>query len=780
MSFQSQAGIDAEINAQLPSNDAGTITAAALRQVLHDMNAVAFQVASSQGLTYSVFQYGAAGDGSTNDAAAFNAALAANAYVVAPPASYLAGTPQIVVPAGATLETFPGASLYYAGPGLALSPGGAFITKAYGDQKEQWLWARSIAGTRSTTQDALGIGGRTSSFNFGFVNVADNGQTAGIVNNLVSLQEFGSSSATGARQALLGYVYQTGITSNSNTFRDYVGGAFIGETNTGDGGTLGAELGAYFGGNSQSRLNAGAAHVFNASAHEFDVFNAAGCSVKYNWGINICSFNAVQGSSNDAAIAIYSGNSNISNGNTYGPGAGFHFGLCFAEVADIGRAPVDAGATLIGTHLETLTTFSAATGIDLTKFVFSGNAFQSNNFAISQAGAIYLGGNKALYNSSGYVIADDFAGNSALLIGSSGNSDPTNYYRNTNHYFQNIGGATNYMEVAAGGISFGVPLVSPSINGDTSITVSALGGNGGAPNASGDGLVIQNLLAASASVQQYSPNLHFIGQGWASTPGASQQVDWLITNAPAAGTSHPTSAFNFSSQINGGGYVVELSLQSNGSATFGSGSGNSIVVASGAYGNNLGGQFTVQVGGYGIGGFGNICALLGGSATNVMALSGYYGLGLYTDNVAALTFDTSQNATFSAGIVAGSATGGALGAGKINVASGIYLNNTAFTNPDYVFEKHFTGAIEKFAKPQPGGSAWGNRRRKSYPGLMPLHDLQKHVEANLRLPGIDDDPADIFERADIALEKLEEQTLYIFELHDRVARLEQHRTGDDA
>ena len=70
----------------------------------------------------------------------------------------------------------------------------------------------------------------------------------------------------------------------------------------------------------------------NATAHEFDVYNAAGCSVKWNWGINIVSFNAVQGSSNDAAIVIYSGNLAPSNGNNYGPGVGFHNGLCFAEI----------------------------------------------------------------------------------------------------------------------------------------------------------------------------------------------------------------------------------------------------------------------------------------------------------------------------------------------------------------------------------------------------------------------------------------------------------------
>jgi hypothetical protein len=389
MSLQTQAGIDAEINTNLPSNDTGAVTAAALRQVLHDMNASTFALASSQGLVNSVFRYGAAGDGTTDDARAFNAALAANGYAIAPPASYAIQSTAVTIPAGGTLETFPGAGMTYGGAGtLLISPGGAFITKEYGDQHDGWLWARSTSGARSSTEDPLGMLGRTASFNFAFVNAADNGQTLGIVNNLVSFQQFGGTTVTGAREALLGYVFQTAATNTSNTFRDYVGGVFIAETSSGDGGTLGAEQGAYFGGNSQSRLNAGAAHVFNATAHEFDVYNAAGCSLKLNWGINIVSFNAVQGSSNDAAIAIYSGNLSQSNGNNYGPGIGFHNGLCFAEIAASGRPPVDSGATLVGTHLETLSSFAAANGIDLRNFTFSNYAFASPGFYVDGAGNI--------------------------------------------------------------------------------------------------------------------------------------------------------------------------------------------------------------------------------------------------------------------------------------------------------------------------------------------------------------------------------------------------------
>jgi hypothetical protein len=100
------------------------------------------------------------------------------------------------------------------------------------------------------------------------------------------------------------------------------------------------------------------------------------------------SFNAVQGPSNDSAIVIYSGNLSPSNGNTYGPGVGFHNGLCFAEIASTGRPPVDSSATLIGTHLETLSSFAAANGVDLRNFTFSNLAFASSGFYVDGFGNV--------------------------------------------------------------------------------------------------------------------------------------------------------------------------------------------------------------------------------------------------------------------------------------------------------------------------------------------------------------------------------------------------------
>jgi nuclear pore complex protein Nup98-Nup96 len=117
-------------------------------------------------------------------------------------------------------------------------------------------------------------------------------------------------------------------------------------------------------------------------------------------------------------------------------------------------------------------------------------------------------------------------------------------------------------------------------------------------------------------------------------------------------------------------------------------------------------------------------------------------------------------------VLIGGATGNP-GFGSINVSSGIYKNNTAYTNPDYVFEKVYTGQIVKFAD-HAGAS--------SYVGPLSLDDLHVYVMKNYHLPRV---PAarEIFDRTDVLLEKMEEAYLYIFEL-DRRLKGSERRVND--
>jgi len=121
-------------------------------------------------------------------------------------------------------------------------------------------------------------------------------------------------------------------------------------------------------------------------------------------------------------------------------------------------------------------------------------------------------------------------------------------------------------------------------------------------------------------------------------------------------------------------------------------------------------------------------------------------------------------AQFGNGWVVGSPTGGFKGNGTINCAGDIYKNNTAFTNPDYVFEHYYTGQIVKFAD-NPGAS--------TYNGKLSIEDIEQIAKETHRLPGFNDLPTGAFERFDMLLEKLEEAYLCIFELNKRVKELEQ-------
>ena len=116
-----------------------------------------------------------------------------------------------------------------------------------------------------------------------------------------------------------------------------------------------------------------------------------------------------------------------------------------------------------------------------------------------------------------------------------------------------------------------------------------------------------------------------------------------------------------------------------------------------------------------------------------------------------------------AGLVVGAATGDDKGAGTINVSGGIYKNDSAYANPDYALEHYFTGKISKFAE-NPGA--------ETYSGLIPLDKLEQYMRENLHLPRVAREPSDVFERCDIALEKIEELTLYIIELQKRLGAME--------
>jgi len=164
--------------------------------------------------------------------------------------------------------------------------------------------------------------------------------------------------------------------------------------------------------------------------------------------------------------------------------------------------------------------------------------------------------------------------------------------------------------------------------------------------------------------------------------------------------------------------------------------------------------------------------------------SGYTGALTTKQLMAAIVVESTRDASFdgsiifetaSAGSVAdrvridigmqvGAPTGGDKGAGTINVDVDIFQDGTAYTNPDYVFERWATGEIKQF-KDKPGAD--------TYPGLMKLRDLEKHVKKTYRLPGISGESMGMFKRGDFLLEKVEEIFIHLILMDKRNRYLEQ-------
>ncbi len=112
-------------------------------------------------------------------------------------------------------------------------------------------------------------------------------------------------------------------------------------------------------------------------------------------------------------------------------------------------------------------------------------------------------------------------------------------------------------------------------------------------------------------------------------------------------------------------------------------------------------------------------------------------------------------------VIAGAPTGGDKGAGTINVATNVFKNNSAYTNPDAVLEKFYTGKVVKFAS-----SPFAD-----YPGLMPLAELREYTREHWHLPRIHRDAMGVFDQTDVLLEKVEELVLYVCGLNEEMVGL---------
>jgi hypothetical protein len=83
-------------------------------------------------------------------------------------------------------------------------------------------------------------------------------------------------------------------------------------------------------------------------------------------------------------------------------------------------------------------------------------------------------------------------------------------------------------------------------------------------NTANDGIELEASTAATSGNQYYSPSLHFEGQGYATSPAASQAVDWLEYVLPNQGFTNPSSTFYFCVSANGASYTCPIYYSSAG------------------------------------------------------------------------------------------------------------------------------------------------------------------------------------------------------------------------
>lgn len=127
---------------------------------------------------------------------------------------------------------------------------------------------------------------------------------------------------------------------------------------------------------------------------------------------------------------------------------------------------------------------------------------------------------------------------SVLFIGASGalTEDNTNFYWDNTNKRHSIGSGT-----------------SPVAR--LSVTTDNLGGTSTSASHTSSGLLLSNTTAAANGSQQISPALVLRGQGWGTTAGTSQTVDWRFINLPTQGATAGSSLrLQF---VNGPGPVSE-------------------------------------------------------------------------------------------------------------------------------------------------------------------------------------------------------------------------------
>jgi hypothetical protein len=141
-----------------------------------------------------------------------------------------------------------------------------------------------------------------------------------------------------------------------------------------------------------------------------------------------------------------------------------------------------------------------------------------------------------------------------------------------------VGSAANdlgYFNFVGSGGTFSGVLIGASGVPNTLLDVRGVGGfeRDSIGTTSTDGILLTNTTAAANNAQQYSPRLHFKGQGWkTNATAASQTVDFIEELRPVQGATSPTGNLVWAAQVNAGGYTDLMTLTSAGNLGIGTNS----------------------------------------------------------------------------------------------------------------------------------------------------------------------------------------------------------------
>jgi len=263
----------------------------------------------------NVKDFGAVGDGVTDNLSAFNAAIAAssNRLIVIPVdtfgGDYAVTSGTLTIPSGKKLLFEGGSRIFTSGSGVIVNNSNTFV-----------LLGGGVGETRSDTitkgfavelNEALTGTGASNTYQLNRIRIASDqldavtDASAGTkVDGLLVQHTFGGVGTKGGRHAIESILSQSGVTDVGNTDSNYCGLATSVQSNVGDRGTVGSPLGSYFGLNANAFMGSGATNTFHVNGCEFDVGIDSGGSTTYRCGSSFVSCGNVQGTDWDAGVSI--------------------------------------------------------------------------------------------------------------------------------------------------------------------------------------------------------------------------------------------------------------------------------------------------------------------------------------------------------------------------------------------------------------------------------------------------------------------------------------------